>query len=167
MKIEMNTAGWVRSAGVAAVLLSAVSYLLHGIEHIQVDLRQWVYLVMLIGLAGLGVGLKRWLDDAKGARACFALAAGALAVQMAQGAGMVHELTHPMTSFWIDFSATSATASAHPSGSRPPALSTTLMLRSRQVPMPCSIWSTKVRATPRPGLLAWIRLRMSMVSSAR
>jgi len=44
--------------------------------------------------------------------------------------------------------ATSCTASAQPSGSSPPAFETTLMPRSRQVPMTCSIWATNVRAYP-------------------
>ena len=33
-----------------------------------------------------------------------------------------------------------------PAGSSPPALDTTLIPRSRQVPITCSIWVTKVRA---------------------
>ena len=43
-------------------------------------------------------------------------------------------------------SAAAATASAQPRGSSPPALDTTLTPASRQAPMTCSIWATKVRA---------------------
>ena len=63
-------------------------------------------------------------------------------------------------------SATSDTASAQWSGSSPPALVTTTMPLSRHVPMTCSIWVTKVRAYPPPGRFAWVRARISIVSSA-
>ena len=62
--------------------------------------------------------------------------------------------------------ATSSTASAHPAGSRPPAFETTLMPRSRHMPMTCSIYPTKVRAYPPPGRLARVRARINIVSLA-
>ncbi len=43
--------------------------------------------------------------------------------------------------------------SAQPPGSSPPALDTTLIPRSRHVPITCSIWSTNVRANPASGAL--------------
>ena len=63
-------------------------------------------------------------------------------------------------------SATSWTASAQPSGSSPPALETTLMPWSRQVPITCSIWLTNVRANPPLACLARMRLRINIVNSA-
>ena len=47
-------------------------------------------------------------------------------------------------------SAFARTAAAQPCGSSPPALETTLMPRSRQVPSTCSICLAKVRAQPEP-----------------
>ena len=103
----------LRAAGGGAVLLSAIVYLLQGIDHVAIDLRQWMYLALVVGLSAVGVFVRRVLDDAKSARLCFALAGGALTVQVAQVAGMVHELVSGAgTGFWIDFSHTTLATTA-------------------------------------------------------
>ena len=61
-----------------------------------------------------------------------------------------------------------AAAAASPAGLSPPALATTLMPRSRQVPSTCSIWrEERARVAERRVLLPAPCHRMSMVSSAR
>ncbi len=100
-----RVASILRGAGAGAILLSAVVYMLQGIDYIGIELRQWVYIALVGGLAGAGVMVRRWFDDAKSARLCFALAGGALVVQVSQIAGMLHELLNGGgTGFWIDFS---------------------------------------------------------------
>ena len=63
-------------------------------------------------------------------------------------------------------SARARTSSARPAGLRPPALVTTRMPRSTQVPSTSSIWVRKVWAHPREGSRWRPFQRMSMVSSA-
>ncbi len=109
---DINRAASVlRVAGAGAVLLSAVVYMLQGVEHIGLDLRQWVYLALIGLLAGTGVVVRHSFADARSARLCFALAALALVAQVAQVAGMVHELASAGgvgASWFGDFSGTTA-----------------------------------------------------------
>ncbi len=108
-----QVARYLRLLGAGAVLLSAVVYMLQGIDHIGAELRQWVYLALIAGLGGAGIACRTWFQDAIGARVCFALAGGALAVQVSQVAGMLHELLiAPTEEFWLSFAGTTATSTA-------------------------------------------------------
>ncbi|TQV85710.1 hypothetical protein FKG94_02385 [Exilibacterium tricleocarpae] len=84
-------ASLLRWLGAGAVALSALIYLLQGVEHIDLQLRNWVYLILMGLLCGGGVISRLAMDDAKSARLLFALAAALIPVQFSQLGGMLFE----------------------------------------------------------------------------
>ncbi len=97
-------ATFLRWFGAGAVGISGLLYLLQGVENIDGALRNWVYLGLMLVLAGGGLVSRLTLSDAKGARLFFALATAVVPVQFAQLGGMVHELfAVDSVSGWSDF----------------------------------------------------------------
>lgn len=82
----------LRWGGTGAVGISGLLYLLQGIETIDGELRNWIYLGLMAILLGGGLVSRLTLKDAKGARLFFALAAAVIPVQFAQLGGMIHVL---------------------------------------------------------------------------
>lgn len=104
-------AALLRWFGAAAVGISGLLYLLHGIESIDGLLRNWVYLGLMVILVGGGLVSRLTLSDAKGARLFFALAAAVIPVQFTQLGGMIHELV-AVDSGWSNFTAVTPTTTA-------------------------------------------------------
>jgi len=88
----LTAAAACRWLGVGAVLLSGAIYLLQGVQHVGVDVRNWVYLALMGALGAGGVFSRLAMGDAKGARLFFGLAVALIPLQFSQIAGMVHEL---------------------------------------------------------------------------
>ncbi|SMF48019.1 hypothetical protein SAMN02745866_03100 [Alteromonadaceae bacterium Bs31] len=73
-----------RSLGAIAVAVSAIIYLLQGLQGVDESLRHWVYLVIIAVLTSGGVVSQYFLKDSRGARLFFALAALLIPVQVTQ-----------------------------------------------------------------------------------
>jgi len=87
-----RTAGLMRWLGALAVAASAVVFMLQGLANIDLDMRNWVYLGLMALMAGCGVASQKLLQDAKGTRLFFGLAALLVPVQFSQLGGLLHEL---------------------------------------------------------------------------
>ncbi len=113
--VASNTAlaALLRWVGAGAVAISGLLYLLQGVEQIDGALRNWVYLGLMVLLAGGGLVSRLTMGDAKGARLFFALATVVVPVQFAQLAGMIHELAAVEGALrWFDFSGVTALTTA-------------------------------------------------------
>lgn len=84
-------ASLLRWLGAGTLGLSALVYMLQGVEQIDLQLRNWVYLILMALLCGGGVLSRLVMDDAKSARLFFALATALVPVQFSQLGGMVFE----------------------------------------------------------------------------
>lgn len=93
-----STAALLRWLGAGAMALSALVYMLQGIDQVDLQLRNWVYLILMGLLCGGGVLSRLVMDDAKSARLLFALAAALVPVQFSQLGGMIFELLPPQLS---------------------------------------------------------------------
>jgi len=82
----------LRWAGAFAVAASAVVYMLQGLNNIDLDMRNWVYLGLMALLGACGVASQKFLQDAKGTRVFFGLAALLVPVQFSQLGGLIHDL---------------------------------------------------------------------------
>lgn len=103
-------ATFLRWGGAGAVGISALLYLLQGIETIDGALRNWIYLGLMVVLVGGGLVSRLTLKDAKGARLFFALAAAVIPVQFAQLGGMIHALvTGDSPAHWSNFAGVTTT----------------------------------------------------------
>ena len=114
-KVDSNGrfASFLRWGGAAAVGISALLYLLQGIETIDGALRNWIYLGLMLVLLGGGLVSRLSLKDAKGARLFFALATAVIPVQFAQLGGMIHALaTDDSPIHWFDFAGVTTTTTA-------------------------------------------------------
>ena len=106
-------ATFLRWFGAGAVSISGLLYLLQGIENIDGALRNWVYLGLMLVLAGGGLVSRLTLNDAKGARLFFALATAVVPVQFAQLGGMIHELVAiDSVGRWSNFALVTPTSTA-------------------------------------------------------
>ena len=106
-------ATFLRWGGAGAVGISALLYLLQGIETIDGALRNWIYLGLMLVLVGGGLVSRLTLKDAKGARLFFALATAVIPVQFAQLGGMIHALvTHDGSIQWSNFAGITTTTTA-------------------------------------------------------
>lgn len=86
---KFNLPAVLRLLGAVAVVGSGVIYMLQGLENIDVQLRNWAYLILMLVLATGGICSFSLLEDRKGARLFFALAALVIPVQFSQLGGMV------------------------------------------------------------------------------
>lgn len=98
-------ASFLRYAGATAVVLSAVIYMLQGIETVDVEIRQWTYLILMSAMAVGGYISRFKLGDVLAARLFFALAVLLVPVQFSQLGGMIHVYVHGMgentlATFW-------------------------------------------------------------------
>jgi hypothetical protein len=62
--------------------------MLQGLNHTNTDLRNWVYLALMVALGAGGIFSQRLMQDSKGARLFFALAVLLIPVQFSQLGGM-------------------------------------------------------------------------------
>ena len=83
-----RTAQFLRILGALAIGGSGVLYMLQGLYHTNTDLRNWVYLALMAALGAGGIFSQRLMQDSKGARLFFALAALLIPVQFSQLGGM-------------------------------------------------------------------------------
>ncbi len=110
---NVRLATLLRWFGAGAVGISGLLYLLQGIENIDGAYRNWVYVGLMVVLAGGGLVSRLTMNDAKGARLFFALATAVVPVQFAQLAGMIHELVAVAgASRWFDFSGVTVATTA-------------------------------------------------------
>lgn len=84
-----RTARLLRILGAMAIGGSGVLYMLQGLYNTNTDLRNWVYLALMAALGAGGIFSQRLMQDSKGARLFFALAALLIPVQFSQLGGMV------------------------------------------------------------------------------
>lgn len=98
-------AGLLRWAGIGTFALSAIVFLLQGIESVDGLLRNWTYLIMMVAVGALGIGVHRWLKDDKSARLLLGAGVALIPVQFAQLAGRVHDLFGTHASQWLSSSA--------------------------------------------------------------
>ena len=91
-KAPLDFARLLRWLGFAAVVLSAIVFLVQGFDDIGSSLRNWAYLGVMALLFGVGVALKYVFADGSGARLLLGLAVAMLPIQFAQLAGMIHSL---------------------------------------------------------------------------
>lgn len=82
----------LRLFGTIAVMGSAVIYMVQGLSDSDVTIRNWIYLLMMLTLGLGGVFSVKAMQDTKGARLFFALAAALVAVQTSQLAAMIYQL---------------------------------------------------------------------------
>ncbi len=85
-------ASLIRYVGTGAVVLSALIFMLQGIEDIGLYLRQWTWLGLMAAMAVGGVVCRIVLDDVKSARVFFVLATAIVPVQFSQLGGMLFHL---------------------------------------------------------------------------
>ncbi|MFL0809980.1 MAG: hypothetical protein K6L76_06170 [Agarilytica sp.] len=78
----------VRYMGVAAVILSALIFMLQGVDDIGSLFRHWTWLALMVSMAGAGVVCRNVFDSVRSARILFALAAALVPVQFSQLGGM-------------------------------------------------------------------------------
>lgn len=90
---RLNLAGWLRTLGGLAVVGSGIVYMLQGLHSTHAELRYWIYLLLMFALSAGGVFSYRLMQDTKGARLFFALAAVVIPVQFAQLGGMIVDFT--------------------------------------------------------------------------
>lgn len=83
-----RTARFLRILGALAIGGSGLLYMLQGLYHTNSDLRDWVYLALMGALGVGGIFSQRLMQDSKGARLFFALAALLIPVQFSQLGGM-------------------------------------------------------------------------------
>lgn len=83
-----RTARFLRIIGALAIGGSGLLYMLQGLYHNNSDLRNWVYLALMSTLGVGGIFSQRLMQDSKGARLFFALAALLIPVQFSQLGGM-------------------------------------------------------------------------------
>lgn len=84
----------LRWAGALAVVASATVYMLQGLNHIDLDMRNWLYLGLMALLGLSGVASQKLLQDAKSSRLFLGLAALLIPVQFSQLGGQVHDLVN-------------------------------------------------------------------------
>ena len=87
-----RTAGLMRWLGALAVAASAVVYMLQGLANIDLEMRNWVYLGLMALMAVCGVASSKLMQDAKGSRLFFGLAALLVPVQFSQLGGLLHDI---------------------------------------------------------------------------
>lgn len=87
----ISAAVWLRWLGSFAVVSSAVVYMLEGLHASADELRNWVYLLVMVFMAAGGVVSGKLLRDSKGARVFFGLAMLLVPVQFSQLAGQIHD----------------------------------------------------------------------------
>ncbi len=85
-------ASLIRYVGTGAVVLSALIFMLQGVEDIGLYLRQWTWLGLMAAMAIGGVICRIVLDDVKSARVFFVLATAIVPVQFSQLGGMLFHL---------------------------------------------------------------------------
>ncbi len=85
-------ASLIRYVGTGAVVLSALIFMLQGVEDIGLYLRQWTWLGLMAAMAIGGVVCRIFLDDVKSARVFFVLATAIVPVQFSQLGGMLFHL---------------------------------------------------------------------------
>lgn len=83
-----RTARFLRIIGALAIGGSGLLYMLQGLNTTNTDLRNWVYLALMIALGMGGIFSQRFMQDSKGARLFFALATLLIPVQFSQLGGM-------------------------------------------------------------------------------
>jgi len=77
--------------GAVAVIGSGIVYMLQGLDTIDLQLRNWAFLTLMLVLALGGIFSFSLLEDRKGARLFFTLAALVVPVQFSQLGGMVFD----------------------------------------------------------------------------
>ncbi len=82
-------AGYLRILGALAVVGSGVLYMLQGLHTIDVNLRYWIYIALMLVLGAGGIFSYKLVQDRKGARLFFGLAVAMVPVQFSQLGGMV------------------------------------------------------------------------------
>lgn len=91
-KSRFDFAQLLRWLGCGGVVLSGVVFLLQGFDNIDLALRNWAYLGLMVMLGAVGVGLKFAFEDGKSARLLLGLAIAVIPIQFAQLGGMIHSL---------------------------------------------------------------------------
>lgn len=89
-----SAAQWLRWLGAFAVAGSAIVFLLQGLNNIDLDMRNWLYLALMGVMGGCGYATQKLMQDPKGARLFFGLAALLVPVQFAQLAGLLHDIVN-------------------------------------------------------------------------
>jgi len=79
----------LRGVGALAVAASAIVYMLQGLQGVDMFLRHWVYLLLMVVLTAGGVGSQQLFRDSLGARVFFLLAAMLVPVQATQLSAML------------------------------------------------------------------------------
>jgi hypothetical protein len=82
----------LRWLGAGALGLSAIVFLLQGLEQVDLAIRNWSYLALMAVLGALGVGVRYLFDDARSARLLLGLAVAVIPIQFAQLGGILHSL---------------------------------------------------------------------------
>lgn len=86
---KFNLPAVLRILGTLAVVGSGLIYMLQGLENVDLQLRSWAWLLLMLVLTVGGFFSFSLLEDRKGARLFFALAALVIPVQVSQLGGMV------------------------------------------------------------------------------
>lgn len=89
LDLKFSLAGALRLLGAVAVVGSGIIYMLQGLDTIDMQLRNWAYLILMLVLAVGGISSFSLLEDRKGARLFFMLAALVIPVQFSQLGGML------------------------------------------------------------------------------
>lgn len=82
-------AAYLRVLGALAVVGSGVVYMLQGLHSVDVNLRYWIYIALMLVLGAGGIFSFKLVQDRKGARLFFGLAVAMVPVQFSQLGGMV------------------------------------------------------------------------------
>lgn len=91
-KTPLQKLAWVvRHLGIVAVVLSAIIFMLQGINDVGALFRDWTWLVLITAMSASGVICRNVLDNSISARILFSLAVALVPVQFSQLGGMVLE----------------------------------------------------------------------------
>lgn len=82
-------AAYLRVLGALAVVGSGVVYMLQGLHSVDVSLRYWIYIALMLLLGAGGIFSFKLVQDRKGARLFFGLAVAMVPVQFSQLGGMI------------------------------------------------------------------------------
>ncbi len=89
---KLNVGNLFRYLGSLSIALSGIVYLFQGFDSVDIQIRNWMYLILMGALAAGGVGARFMLHDAKGGRLFFVIAAAIIPIQFAQLGGMLFSL---------------------------------------------------------------------------